>query len=218
MSRYWSKFIYINKSIEKVGFCFLAPISLFFFFIACHFFSDSVGDSTSLLNNFEGIFSTAHANDSVKPVQAPWHIRLAVEIPSVGIKDSMNSLGIDPKGSSRRDLLDIVDQPRPPWTEHYIDLVFPHPEWEGDLTDFSSDFHGTDSQKSKVESWLFEVRSNIFNEEVIFSWHGPAEILAHCRLRDGTSGQVLVSDPVNEGYAFTMSEPVRSFIWEYIYQ
>lgn len=216
MLNYWAKIIYFFKYTKKNRFRFLTSILFFFYFVACGFSFDSSEEPASLLGNFQLTLPMAYADDLPKSVQARWHIRLAVEMPSVGLKDSMNILGIDPKGSSGRDLLDIVDQPRPAWVEQYLDLVFPHPEWKGKLTDFSSDFHGIDSQKLKVESWHFDVRSNIFKEEVIFSWHGPAKILAHCRLRDGKSGHVLVSDPVNEGYTFTMSEPVHSFIWEYI--
>lgn len=138
-------------------------------------------------------------------------------MPSDGLMDSENTLGLDPEASFDQDLLDIPDQPRPQWVEHYLDLVFPHPEWEGELHDLSSDFRKADPGKSKVESWFFEVRSNILNKEVNLSWHGPAEILARCHLRDGENGEILVSDPLQEGYTFTLTEKSRLLIWEYNY-
>lgn len=149
---------------------------------------------------------------------AAWHIRLSVAMPAMGLQDSGNSLGISPESAAGSDILDIPDQPRPPWTDMYLDLVFPHPEWGGELTDFSSDFRRAGSEKATMETWHFEVRSNILNEEVSFSWHGPAHILARCRLRDGASGRLLVSNPAKEGYTFTMSSPSHAFIWEYQYK
>ncbi|MHB8810869.1 MAG: hypothetical protein ACYC9M_12785 [Desulfobulbaceae bacterium] len=146
---------------------------------------------------------------------AAWHIRLSVAMPAMGLQDSGNSLGISPDSSPGGDLLDIPDQPRPAWTEKYLDLVFPHPEWGGELTDFSSDFRPAGSETAGIEIWHFEVRSNVLNEEVTFSWHGPAQILARCRLRDGESGQLLVADPARDGYTFTMTSPSHAFLWEY---
>jgi hypothetical protein len=197
---------------------YLAPAFLFFFFAPCDFAWNPFASQADSAKNLPVFQSIIHAGEMSENRPAAWHIRLSVAMPSKGLTDSMNTLGVSPAGSSGRDRLDIPDQPRPPWAEPYLDLVFPHPEWGGGLTDFSSDFrHGGTGQK-KTESWRFEVRSNILNEEVIFSWHGPAQILAHCRLRDAESKRLLVADPVRNGYAFIMTAPRHEFIWEYHYQ
>lgn len=145
-----------------------------------------------------------------------WHIRLSVAMASQGLADPANTLGLSPKSSPGPDLLDIPDMPLPPWTENHLELVFPHPEWGGELTGYSSDFRKAEPGK-KIEEWRFEVRSNVLNEKVYFAWHGPKAILTRCRLRDGKTGKVLVSDPASQGYSFTMTKPVHEFIWEYSY-
>jgi hypothetical protein len=149
-----------------------------------------------------------HAGETAEKHPAAWHVRLSVAMPSQGLADSMNTLGISPFSSTGKDLLDIPDQPRLPWGGKYLDLVFPHPEWGGELTDYSSDFRPARFGQAKIESWHFEVRSNVLNEKVIFSWHGPEQVLAHCRLRDAESGRLLVAGPGRDGYAFIMTAPV----------
>jgi len=203
------------------GICrFLVPALLFFFFAPDNFslFSSNSSDhQTSLAKHLHVVEAAVYAKDMPIVDQTEWYIRLSITMPAVDLTDSNNSLGIHPESSFGRDLLDIPDQPRPPWIENYLDLVFPHPEWGGELTDFSSDFRIADAEKSTIESWLFEVRSNILHQEAIFSWHGPAHILSRCRLRDGVSGKLLVSEPLQDGYTFTMTAPVHVFIWEYGY-
>lgn len=209
LSPYLSKFFFKPSFREQQSYRYIVPAFLCFFF-APYDFAWNFGNPTGLTKN-------THAIDMPKNDQTAWHIRLSIAMPSMDLKDSMNTLGISPENSSGSDLLDIPDQPRPAWTENYLDLVFPHPEWGGELTDFSSDFRIAGSEKSKIESWHFQVRSNILNEEVTFSWHGPSQILARCRLRDGENGQLLVSDPLKDGYAFIMTSPIHEFIWEYHY-
>lgn len=158
----------------------------------------------------------AYAANLEMPELTDWHIELSAYMPSVGLEDSMNTIGIAQESSPGMDKFDIPDQPRPAWSENYLDLVFPHPEWGGDLTDYSSDFRSV-ALEEKIETWHFEVRSNIKNEEVIFAWHGPVSILERCRLRDGKSGEILVFNPVEDGYSFIMTAPVHEFVWEYNY-
>ncbi|MHB1351667.1 MAG: hypothetical protein C4563_01650 [Desulfobulbus sp.] len=193
----------------STGTCFLC--------IACitlvvHYFRSLTAPALS-----DFFLSTAQAEDVAGYEQNAWYIRLSAAMPSAGLMDSANTLGLDPEASLGPDLLDIPEQPRPQWVENYLELVFPHPEWEEQPNDLSSDFRKADAVKSKTESWYFEVRSNILGEEINLSWHGSARTLAGCQLRDGKTGEILVSDPLHEGYTFTLTENDRTFIFEYNY-
>lgn len=93
--------------------------------------------------------SEVHARQNDPPA---WHIRLGVFMPSRGLQDSDNVLGVSPDSAAGNDLLDIPDQPHYLWTGTYLDLVFPHPEWGGDLTDFSSDFRPAGAGSSRLRA------------------------------------------------------------------
>lgn len=199
----------------------LTSWSLVLFLLISFLFSSSFLNVSFVGNQGEFVLyrifqSKAYAANLDIPELTDWHIQLSAYMPSVGLEDSMNTIGIAQESSPRMDKFDIPDQPRPPWSKNYLDLVFPHPEWGGDLTDYSSDFRPV-ALEEKIETWHFEVRSNIKNEEIIFSWHGPVSILERCRLRDGKSGEILVSNPVEDGYSFIMTAPVHEFVWEYNY-
>mgnify|MGYP005619254411 CR=1 FL=1 len=217
MPEYLPKNYFIRNCRYRLVFFCIGTAFLFFFFTPCNYPLNLFGNLVSSQNNSLIFHGIAHAKNISKPDQIEWNIRLSIEMPSKGLKDSMNTLGVSPGSSVGQDLLDIVDLPRPPWVKNYLELVFPHPEWDGELTDLSSDFRSANSEKEKVENWFFEVRSNILNEEIIFSWHGPAKVLSRCQLRDGMTGKLLASDPLKEGYTFKMTKPAHLFIWEYTY-
>ena len=220
MSAYLSEFFIIFTSCRQVVRSYLVSALLFFFFVQYNFSWDVFDIQTDFTKNLTILQSVIHAEDIPKFNQTEWYIRLSVAMPSKGLKDSSSTLGVNPKSSIGQDLLDIPIQPRPPWIEDYLELVFPHPEWDGELTDLSSDFRGNNPDnpgKTKVKRWHFEVRSNILNEEVNFAWHGPAYILTRCQLRDDTTGGLLVTGPMKDGYTFKMTAPVHKFVWEYNY-
>lgn len=158
-----------------------------------------------------------------------WYLRLTAEMPSRGMKDSGNVLGQlndSADGKDGHDLQELV-----PFGDNYLTIVFPHDDWAGDVSDFTSDFHAAGA--AGEDSWTFEVRTSDTAGEVTLYWMGlyllentPAldsdarevvkSLSGRMWLEDVRTGTVIraVKDGARQRYTFTMDgSNVRTFRW-----
>ncbi len=124
-----------------------------------------------------------------------WYVRLIVSTED-GRRDNGNSLGrlLDShQGKDSHDLAEMAPPPSP-MGDRYLSIVFPHPEWGGDMPDYGSDFHAVPADLSKTDVWNFEVRTHTPGIKAELSWEGPPTVLGSSRLKDAGTGKILVED------------------------
>ncbi len=144
-----------------------------------------------------------------------WYVRLSVENPQAGFKDSNNLLGqlLDAKdGYDSNDLAELK-----PFAAPYLTLVFPHPEWGAQAGDYASDYRPAQGGPT---SWNFEIRADQPGAQVWLRWQGDPKILARSLLLDADN-KLLIS-PTNpryaNGLAVSMTGKTRRFTWRYLGQ
>ncbi len=153
---------------------------------------------------------------------ADWYVRLIVTAPD-GRIDRGNVLGRDPESVDERDDHDLVEPPPPGgFSDTYLSIVFPHPEW-GDDTVFNSDYRASVQDETQGDSWIFEVRTFTPDVQTTISWEeGDVNLLAilpRSRLLDTESGDVLVADTsVTTSYTVESTESVHAYTWQYLGQ
>ena len=124
-----------------------------------------------------------------------WYVRLIVSTED-GRRDNGNSLGrlLDShQGKDSHDLAEMAPPPSP-MGDRYLSIVFPHPEWGGDMPDYGSDFHAVPADLSKTDVWNFEVRTHTPGIKAELSWEGPPTVLGSSRLKEAGTGKILVED------------------------
>lgn len=106
--------------------------------------------------------------------------------------------------------------PPSPMGDNYLSIVFPHPEWGGDMQDYGSDFHHAPADRIKGENWNFEVRTQTPGIPAELSWQGPTAILAQSRLKDAESGKILVDNCARvRSYDLILDKQGNKFVWEF---
>jgi len=104
----------------------------------------------------EEMWGFAKAHTAKKKNNKEWYIRLSVSAPSEGLKDRSNILGQladSQEGYDSHDLPEMLSGYAP-----YLNLYFPHEEWERKDTLYASDYRSL-SRKRRV-TWPFTVRSD----------------------------------------------------------
>jgi hypothetical protein len=138
-----------------------------------------------------------------------WAVRLIAE--GEGLYDPGNQLGQLVTASCGRDSLDLKELA--PHSAPYLTVVFPHPEWEGDHHDFTTDFRprSCDEPECSVE-WTFEVRTSQVGQPVTLRWEeaGLEAVLPYGLLTDQAAG-VTVATPRGGSYTFTPTAEVTVF-------
>ena len=108
--------------------------------------------------------------------------------------------------------LDHHDLKELPPNAPYLTVLFPHPDWEADIGNFTSDFHP--AGQNRKDSWSFEVRTDDPNRLVKLSWEGEKRILRRSRLIDEKTGKVIKPGKAGE-YEFVIGDVSRTFTWEF---
>lgn len=146
-----------------------------------------------------------------EPAAGEWEVRLVVATPDDMLEDPGNHLGqlagaVD--GFNYGDLKALD-----PFTTPYLDLVFPHPDWEEHAADYNRDYH--DASGAEMDVWQFVVKSDDPDRDVVLSWEGD-RLMNRMWLRDELTGELVKA--VRKGelqtYAFNMGGATeRSFSW-----
>jgi len=123
-------------------------------------------------------------------VLEPWVVNIFVEGP--GLFDWENQLGMAGAASAGYDPdFDIPEPPLPP--SDYMQLYFPHPEWEVPIgPNFSTDIRDMISLDDTIVSWEFEVATDLADIPVFidfFEGSNPPEVSTFI-LEDLTLGRI----------------------------
>jgi hypothetical protein len=140
-----------------------------------------------------------------------WYIRLTAEATAEGMKDKGNVFGQlqdSEYGYDHHDLKEL-----PPFEGSYLTVVFPHPEWNENANDYTSDFHPL-SRKNRRDSWSFEVRTDDPEREISLSWAGPAWVMENSWLVDEATGD-MIEVTSGQAYSFVIGDTTRFFTWHY---
>lgn len=143
---------------------------------------------------------------------AGWQVRLRVVNPKTGAQTRAllgQRSGAEP-GYDPADLTALA-----PFASPYLTLVFPQPGWGVNKGDYAADFRPADGVP---EQWNLELRSDPAGSQVVLRWEGDPAVLAHSRLTDRQTGQVIVpTDPAwANGYPLSLTARVRPLSWEYL--
>ncbi|UZR30044.1 FG-GAP repeat protein [Methylococcus mesophilus] len=144
-----------------------------------------------------------------------WYVRLKLDNPALGYKDSGNILGQLPDAKAGYDAYDLAEPA--PFAAPYLTLVFPHKDWGDKAGAYASDYRP--AKGLKAMSWDIEIRADQAGSEVRVSWQGDPRILARSRLTDLSSGQTYsVGDPdlVANGVAVFLADKVQRLRWRYL--
>ncbi len=149
-----------------------------------------------------------------------WYVRLTVST-NDGRRDDGNTLGrlLDSnQGKDGHDLAEM-DPPPPPMGDNYLSIIFPHPEWGGDMQNYASDYHDVPADPGKGDVWSFAVRTHTPGIQAELSWQGPPAILGRSRLKEAQSGRIVVENcAAVTRYTITLDKNGNSFVWEYLGQ
>lgn len=148
---------------------------------------------------------------------SPWYVRLIVSSDD-GRIDRGNVLGrlVDGKlGQDSHDLPEMAPPPSP-MGDRYLSIVFPHPEWETEMKDYSSDYRPLSTDPAASDIWKFEVRTHTPGIKAKLSWEGDQAILERSRLKNGKDGAVLVENCAKvSSHSIDLHGKRTTFIWEY---
>ncbi len=147
-----------------------------------------------------------------------WYVRLIVSTDD-GRRDDGNILGRLLDSNQDKDDHDLteMDPPPSPMGDRYLSIVFPHPEWGGDMRNYATDYHGVPDDPAGGDVWNFEVRTLTPGIQAELSWEGPTAVLSRSRLKEAGSGRILVEDcAATTSYAITLNKAGNRFIWEYL--
>lgn len=146
-----------------------------------------------------------------------WYVRLIVSTED-GRKDQGNILGRLKDSVQGLDSHDLPEMPPPPspMGDRYLSIVFPHPEWKTAMPDFASDFRNVPSEKDKDETWKFAIRTHTPGIPATLTWEGPAEVLSRSRIKEASSGKVLVANCAGQNSStITLKKEGVVLLWEY---
>jgi len=98
----------------------------------------------------------------------PWQYQLTAAVGSV--VDNNNYLGVNSRATDGFDSSFDIPKP-PPAPGNYIQLYFPHPEWNSPLgNNFASDIRANTPLSDTVKRWYFQVKTNVMNDTVRLSF------------------------------------------------
>jgi len=120
------------------------------------------------LNPFDGyiISNSAATADilNINPQLFPVALQKDVPAASWAVKikarcqEAKDEDNIAAASASASDFLDAMDKPEPPVIGGYVSVYFPHPEWNGVFSKYSTD---TRQEPTDGEVWNFDVKTNI---------------------------------------------------------
>jgi len=117
-------------------------------------------------------------------------------------KDEFNRLGAAPASSDSYDKMDALEYT--PYSDSFVQLFFPHPEWNMLIDNFTYDYRSPDFTQPKV--WDFSIGAfNLAGQQVTLSWNNIAQIPSEYsfRLEDLTNGQTIENLRSVSNYSFT---------------
>lgn len=135
-----------------------------------------------------------------------WGLRLIVE--ADGLVDPGNLLGRLRDSVAGPDQHDLKE-PSPFDGNRFLTIVFPHPEWDAYVGNYTSDYRAV--ANGGVGEWSFEVHSDQ-PRTITLSWAGPQDILQHSKLLDDETKKTF-NPRANNTYTVTMTKPVHRFRW-----
>ena len=141
------------------------------------------------------------------PNDENWWVQLSVS--SGDLADARNYLGQHTDSEAGPDAHDLGELP--PFGSPYLTLLFPHPEWEGELDNYVSDFHAL--TPGLADRWEFEVHTDVDGLPVSLTWSGPQDILDRSKLTDLATGESLNPGKTAE-YLLELNNGVHRFAWE----
>ena len=160
------------------------------------------------------------AEESVTKDGGEWFVRLIVTAKD-GRTDRGNVLGYMTAAKPGKDSHDLPEMapPPPPMGDRFLSIVFPHPEWGGDMPDYTSDYRPVPVSRTRGDIWSFEVRTHTPDINVVLSWEGPTPVLGRSRLKESKSGKVLVGNcAAATSYELMLTGKVTRLTWEYLGQ
>ena len=143
------------------------------------------------------------------PIEATpegWFVRLIAE--AGNLRDAGNVLGQLPDSVNGYDLHDLKELA--PFASPYLTIVFPHPDWDEQAGDYTSDFHAL--QRRPNDQWSFEVMASDPDQEVTLRWEGAAALLERTLLIDQETGATVPVQP-DGSYTFTINGTSQAFWW-----
>ncbi|UZR30870.1 FG-GAP repeat protein [Methylococcus mesophilus] len=143
-----------------------------------------------------------------------WYVRLKVDNPALGYKDSGNILGQLADAKAGYDAYDLAEPA--PFAAPYLTLVFPHKNWDDKSGAYASDYRP--ALGLRPMSWDIEIRADQPGSEVRVSWQGHPRILARCKITDlGTGQTYAATDPsLANGLAVFLADKVQRLTWRYL--
>ncbi len=140
-----------------------------------------------------------------------WYVRLTVEDPDTGMRDRNNVLGqlIDAlPGYDSHDLPEM-----PPFSEAYLTIVFPHPDWGTQAGDYASDFRAVKRNADAGDNWTFEIRTDDPSRTLLLTWDGPEEVLKRSVLIDDETRTRIPA--IERSYEVNLTTATRTLRWRY---
>jgi len=113
-----------------------------------------------------------------------WALKLSVETTDGDYRSDNNIAGVNRQSEDDYDFLDAIEFT--PMASRYVQLYFPHPDWEVMAEKFTYDYRTTRFNEPKI--WEFTVKvSNLPNREFDVSWSNIGEMdnRLFLRLEDG---------------------------------
>ncbi|NQS98600.1 MAG: T9SS type A sorting domain-containing protein [candidate division Zixibacteria bacterium] len=130
-----------------------------------------------------------------------WELQLVVMSVDGEYRDQYNKIGADSLSSDDYDILDAVEFN--PYTSNFVQLFFPHPEWEEFAENFTYDYRSIDFSQPK--EWDFTVRTyNLTNTEFEITWENIIDISEEYSftLEDLDNGNFIPDMRETSGYTF----------------
>lgn len=153
-----------------------------------------------------------------KAKKGEWYVRLIVTTED-GREDSGNVFGRLADSELGLDSHDLPELPPPasPIGDRFLSIVFPHPEWDVKMTNYSSDFRGVPTKRRDInDDWNFAIRTHTPGIPAVLSWEGPEDVLKHSSIVELATGEVLVKDcSAVSDYTVELTEEGVILVWEY---
>ena len=173
-----------------------------------------------LLSNWEGIIFQQFVDDkdltilytprSIWTEEPPvpqsvtqdnWALKLIVETADGQYQDRYNFLGVNESASEDFDILDCIEYT--PISDKFVQLYFPHSDWEEGFDYFTYDYRSNEFDSTKT--WEFSVGTyNLSNQTIKLSWPNLSSISNEYsfRLEDLTDGSIIENLRELEDYQF----------------
>jgi hypothetical protein len=169
-----------------------------------------VADSMAILFTPESMLPAALADEPPPKLTAvgreeAWALQLTVMTSNGKFRDTYNRAGINSISCGEYDRLDAFEYP--PMSSQYVQLYFPHPEWDKYPYKYTYDYRPADFGRS--ESWDFTVAvGGLPNRELVLGWHNIDEIDDRNGfiLTDANDGEFLADLRQAESFTFNSGD------------